>query len=111
MSDIFADVLARLEDEETADAKFRAKYGPAARLERTTLGVLPTDIARGCSWLIPRFERSPEGDAAWERHCADTRKRVQNQNQREIALVQAACGPDRPAPTVELRTASGKLKR
>jgi peptide methionine sulfoxide reductase MsrB len=65
------------------------------------------DIASG----EPLFASSHySSDLAWEKLAADHRQRVYEQNAREIALVQAACGPCVESRD-ELRSATGRRKK
>ena len=65
------------------------------------------DIASG----EPLFASSRyTGDLAWEKHAADHRQRVDEQNAREIALAQAACGPSVESGA-ELRSATVRRKK
>lgn len=67
-----AEIANEVDGEEAAQQAVREKYGPAARLERSTMGIAPDSAGNHpFSYNALRFARGQEGSQAWERHVHD----------------------------------------
>jgi hypothetical protein len=102
-------LLELLDKDESDDMQsefFSWRYGPYARLERSTLGFTAEAKAKGLYMLKPKF--TDKDGATWERWSRNYYRWLQQVNNPPVNIM--AHFPQSTAEPVELRSATGKRK-